>query len=470
MAIHNQKFKEYQSYPGRQIEYTVVPRKYPHYFFEGVQSVDATANSTDVNHGQFGFKSDVIIEKEYTNTTGSVSLKEFNNASYVLRGMMGANPASTFVFDPSRIEHVDVCANVFNKARNKVLRSHWLVDFVPSLSENESLDDIQTKDLNYTAVRKIDFENYQIIHQEWMDADDETYGAAKKGAKDFILKYPAVIDPVIAEAYVDPTDKYSKGQGQVIGKVRHELCPIQFMLRVIVNGQVLDDPSQAVVTTTVVGDTVVSKLHLTEGLPEDGTPVIAFWLYDGNHPIGSSAITTAPVIAEALPQTFDITASGTEWDNILEVRFSEAIRGYENFWVNSGTWGNFELKVITKDHTGAVTGSYNVGSPSIINGADATVPDTVSFAEGTTGAQISRNLLKMDFTNSSALPAFTWTGADVTTDTGTIEWYLSYKGDTSGMLPLSGEDTKELVPVQTIKMVTTIDAADGSATTVRVLN
>ena len=65
MAIHNQKFKEYQSYPGRQIEYTIVPRKYPHYFFEGVQSVDATANSDEVNHGQFGFKSDVVIHSSH---------------------------------------------------------------------------------------------------------------------------------------------------------------------------------------------------------------------------------------------------------------------------------------------------------------------------------------------------------------------------------------------------------------------
>ena len=135
-------YTEYASYPGRQIYYMVVPRKYEPIFFEGVQSIDAASNADEMTHGQFGYKSDVIISKNYKNSSGKVSLKEFNNASFVLRAMTGVSPNASFIFDPSRFEHVDVFANVWNKTRDRVMRSTWLVDFMPRLSEAGTLDDI----------------------------------------------------------------------------------------------------------------------------------------------------------------------------------------------------------------------------------------------------------------------------------------------------------------------------------------
>lgn len=473
MAIHGQRFTEYQSYPGRQVEYTVVPRRYQHYFFEGIQSVDATANSDDVQHGQFGFKSDVIIDKDYSNTTGTVSLKEFNNASYVLRGMTGADPATSFVFDPSRLEHVDVCANLYNKARNKVIRSTWLVDFMPSLSENESLDDIQTRDISYTAVRKIDFEGYQIVHQEWLDPDDETYGANKAGAQDFLLQYPAVIDPVVAYAEIDDTSTDSTTAGQIIGKGRHELCPIQFMLRVIVNGEVLDDPTQATVTTTVTGGQIVqSRLHLTTPLPEDGTPVVAFWLADGNNPHGSRALTTAPVMTDITvgvtttsvdpdPQftkanytagtgwninPFDdgMGGGGPVWDGTLILNWSaalakSAVNGL-HFTTGSG-FDNFNVKVVIIDNSSGTSTTYNLGSPDLIGESSP----TAQFSTLLGGALISRNKLTMQFTS---LPPISLPSLD-----STIEWYISYQA-VAGVMPLHGDDSKEVTPMHTIRVRT----------------
>lgn len=492
-GIHEQRFTEYQSYPGRQVEYTIVPRKYQHYFFEGIQSVDATANSDDVQHGQFGFKSDVIIDKDYSNTTGTVSLKEFNNASYVLRGMTGADPSTSFIFDPSRLEHVDVCANLYNKARNKVVRSTWLVDFMPSLSENESLDDIQTRDISYTAVRKIDFEGYQIVHQEWLDPNDQTYGANTAGAQDFILKYPAVIDPVVVRAMIDDTSTDSITAGQVIGEVRHELCPIQFMLRVIVGGEVLDDPTQATVTTTVAGGGTViqSMLHLTKPLPEDGTPVIAFWLADGNNPHGARAITTAPVMADIDPVPDDDQVTGFEWDpamtgsggsltggfnssgsgwaGILRVRWSSPLE-YESvtrrlIQDGSSVFSNFSLKVVPVDlETGAAGAAITIGNPAQVG--DVAGSSTGTF-ETSNGTLISRNELLLDFTNNAtALSALNtaFVGQPVA-----LEWYLTYQADTTNNLPLKGDASKEVTPIHTIRCRTegSTNTTDTFATTRR---
>lgn len=468
MAIHEQKFSEYQSYPGRQIEYVVVPRRYPHYFFEGVQSVDATANSDEINHGQFGFKSDVIIDREYKNTTGTISLKEFNNASYVLRGMAGVDPATSFVFDPSRLEHVDVCANVYNKARNKVLRSTWLVDFTPSLSENESLDDIQTKDLSYTAIRKIDFEGYQIVHQEWLDG--------VKGQKDFTLRYPAVIDPVLVDARQDENDL-------IVGKTRHDLCPIQFMLRVIVDGKVLDDATNATVTTAKDGDVIQSVLHLTDGLTDDNVPVIAFWLSDGNTPYGQVAVTSAPVITgiqfidsgvdaqwntsddllnvfQADATEFDTPTGGETWNGLVRVRWSESLASncLADLDMANNKFGNFTLNAsVYTWNTGTqaydYNQSYDFGSPTQIGNGDATQSQQATFdftGRPEDANVISRNQLVMQFDATQANTLF----SAVSGQRAKIIWTLQYVAIGS-VLPIYGEDTKKKTPMHTVMFQTT---------------
>lgn len=466
MAIHNQLYSEYQSFPGRQIEYVVVPRKHPHYFFEGIQSVDATNNSDEVNHGQFGFKQDVIIQRDYSNTSGTVSLKEFNNISYVLRGMTGADPTKTFIFDPSRLEHVDVCANVYNKTRDKVLRSTWLVDFTPSLSENESLDDIQTRDLNYTSIRKIDFEGYQIVHQEWFSTDvDNEYGAVVKGAQDFTLKYPAVIDPVVAFAELDTTTTYSENQGMIIGKGRHELCPIQFMLRVIVNGEVLDDPAKATVTTTVTGSSVVSVLHLSEPLPlEDGNnSVVAFWLSDGNKPYGATAITSAPVMSSAslyndiFNASDKVTYSSSSWDGGLKVYFSAPLGNVNDNAGNieltglkatSGTdFKNLSLRFVINDSN---TAPYTATRDSL-GYAQSVGVSSGTQAQFTNAGLITRNVLDMQFTPNTDINT-----ALSSPTLESIDFYLTYQA-VGGVLPLYGYDSNELTPAHTIHMSLTPD-------------
>lgn len=460
MAIHDQKFKEYQSYPGRQIEYVVVPRRYPHYFFEGVQSVDATANSDEVNHGQFGFKSDVIIDRDYSNTTGTVSLKEFNNASYVLRGMTGADPTTSFIFDPSRFEHVDVCANVYNKARSKVIRSSWFVDFTPSLSENESLDDIQTKDLSYTAVRKIDFEGYQIVHQEFLNTI--------KGQQDFELRYPAVVDPVVAYAKEDDSSTEAQTAGLIVGKGRHDLCPIQYMLRVIVDGEVLDDPTQATVITNVAGVSIQSTLHLTTPIEEDDTPVIAFWLSDGEHPYGATAITSAPVMStlvfdddddfldwDGTTGKFNPAATATSWSGMVKVLWSESINktsvGNLSWDSANSVFDNFELTFsITDNTTGLLlTGTpASVGSPQEIGGGTGSNGAAFDITTGT-GGVITRNQLTLKF-DPTAFDTFV---AGLPGSDYTIDWYLQYRA-IGGELPVRGEDTKEVTPAHVLHVQT----------------
>lgn len=318
MAISD-LYTEYSSYPGRQVVYMVVPRKYEPVFFEGVQSIDAASNADEVSHGQFGYKSDVLITRDYQNSSGTVNLKEFNNASYVLRAMTGVSPSASFIFDPSRLEHVDVFCNVWDKARTRVMRSSWFVDFTPSLSETDNLDEIQTKDIAYTAIRKIDFEGHQIVCQTF------TGDQARDGATEFTLQYPALVDPVVQEA-----EKNLDGL-RITGKGRHELCPFQYLLRVWVDGVVLDDPEQAAVVTTATPTTgaggttysnPVSVVHLRDPLPDNGGDHIVkvMWLADGNAMIAQTGVTAAPVISSVILPT---EAGGTTWSNeLLRVVFS----------------------------------------------------------------------------------------------------------------------------------------------------
>lgn len=321
-------YTEYNSYPGRQIRYMVVPRMYEPVFFEGVQSADFASNADEVTHGQFGTKSDVIVARDYQNTSGTFSLKEFNNASYVLRAMTGVNPSQSFLFDASRLEHVDVFGNVYNKERTQVMRSTWLVDFVPSISESESLDDIQTKDIAYTAIRKLDFEGYQIVCQTfagddpaWSSLSDKlaaSGGGAPNGCKKFTLRYPARIDPTYDKMAVT-------ARGMTVGIQRHELCPIQWALRVWIDGRVVEDPEEATIVTTsvdiieggvVTGTEYTSTLVLRDPLPGDTNVssehiVKVMWLVPGDEAVEQSGVTQAPVMVHAEPK---LDSSNT-WDS-----------------------------------------------------------------------------------------------------------------------------------------------------------
>lgn len=336
-------YTEYSSYPGRQIRYTVVPRMYEPVFFEGVQSADFASNADEVTHGQFGTKGDVIITRDYQNTSGTFSLKEFNNASYVLRAMTGSDPSRSFLFDASRLEHVDVFGNVFNKERTKVMRSTWLIDFVPSVSESESLDDIQTKDIAYTAIRKLDFEGYQIVCQTFA-GDDLSWGAdlqaasgtgAPNGCKKFLLRYPARIDPTYDKVLDTPT-------GVTIGSQRHEMCPVQWALRVWRDGRVIEDPDEAtiVTTSTTVTDangkaktTYYSTLIFRD--PLDGVVgdssehiVKVMWLMPGDEAVEQSGVTMSPVMINVEPlldRTAGSTATPTWVDNKMIIDLSKYV-------------------------------------------------------------------------------------------------------------------------------------------------
>lgn len=328
-------YTEYSSYPGRQIRYTVVPRMYEPVFFEGVQSADFASNADEVTHGQFGTKGDVIITRDYQNTSGTFSLKEFNNASYVLRAMTGSNPAKSFMFDASRLEHVDVFGNVFNKERTKVMRSTWLVDFVPSVSESESLDDIQTKDIAYTAIRKLDFEGYQIVCQTFA-GDDVTWGddpqapcgtAAPNGCSKFTLRYAARVDPTYDKVLDAPT-------GMTIGKQRHEMCPVQWALRVWIDGKVVEDPQDATIVTTsattggktTYQSTLILKDPLSGVIGQPSEHIVkVMWLIPGDEAVEQSGVTMSPVMVHAEP-LLDTTGGTPVWqDNKIIVDLSKYV-------------------------------------------------------------------------------------------------------------------------------------------------
>lgn len=373
-------YTEYASYPGRQIRYMVVPRMYAPVFFEGVQSADFASNANETTHGQFGTKSDVIVARDYQNTSGTFNLKEFNNASYVLRAMMGVDPGKSFMFDASRLEHVDVYGNVFNKARTEVIRSTWLVDFVPSVSESESLDDIQTKDIAYTAIRKLDFEGYQIFCQtfagdepNWVPAGGvydpfkECGQGAPNGAMRFRLKYPALVDPTYDK--VDLTIR-----GAVHGKERHELCPIQYALRVWIDGQVVEDPTKAAIVTSTLRETgePYSVLVLQDplsGVATDSSEHIVkvMWLIDGATKVEQTSVTTAPVMVSANPGLINAGVNPS-WDGKLHVFLSKAV-------VNT-VGGNPDIPPLTDF-------GLSIGGATEINPVNAYFVDAMELDEAT---------------------------------------------------------------------------------------
>ena len=101
------------------------------------------------------------------------------------------------------------------------------------------------------------------------------------------------------------------------------------------------------------------------------------------------------------------------------------------------------------------------------------MPDTVGFNIAGEGTEISRNILRLGFP-ALTIPAtaFSYSGSTplANTDTASVEWVLTYTGNAGGQLPLTGEDTKERAPVQTLRMLTTINQDDGTAVTTRIYN
>lgn len=411
-------YNKYKPYSGRQIEYTVVPHYHPHYFFDGVQSVSATHNSSEYEHGQYTYPSDVIVEKNYEHTSGTVELKDFNNALYVLRGMAGMDPATSFMFDPTHLQPVEVFANVYDRDRSKVLRSTWLVDFLPVLTETENLDEIGVKTLDYKASRKLDFEGCQILTQEWMNT--------KTGDTDFTLFYPALINVRDHWAAMHGLDS-------------HEFCPIPYTLRVIVGGEVLLNQDQAEIQTTADGDVVISTLHLKTPIGTPGTPVVVMWLATGEHLIGRIGLTIAPVMADIIPQG-DWAFGGTGWDGTLEVYFSEALRDIDKLSIDSNNeFANFVLTAIQLDGAGDIV-AQGQACPSSIGGASGGSP---AKFETEPDALISRNKLVLNFAGSvgfSSLPS------PIPVPPGnTLVWTLAYRSYL-GNLPIKGEETDGITP------------------------
>lgn len=426
------KYYEYTSYPGRQLECTVVPRCVPHYFFDGVQSITATHNTDDYTHGQYGANSDVLIAKNYHNTTGVIEYKDFSNVLYVLRGMTGMDPASSALFDPAHFKRVDFCINTLNSDRLRVMRSSWIVDLMPTLHEALDLDNMGTGTVDYAAARKLDFEGYQIVYQEWMNG--------KQGQDEFELFYPAQV--LVRDALAHE-----------LGLVQHELCPIKYMLRVIVGGQVLLDSDQAWVTTIALGDDVRSTLHLKTPLATPGTPVIAFWLADGKHVIGRHGITIAPVMSDVVPNG-DWAIAGSGWDGTLTVYFSEAIKNVESLSIDSNNeFSNFVLQAVELDNLGNVVASGSVCPYDIGGGKNGNPARFAQEGLGLGGTLISRNKLYLDFTGStgySSLPS------PIPVVSGhTLIWNLQYRA-VSGVLPLQGEDTDAITPSHSLDIRTDI--------------
>ncbi len=313
MTMHS----KYAVFPGRQHYVVVVPPKYQHLFFEGVQSIDATPNMEEITHGQYGYKSDVISEKDYKNVTGSVTCKDFGYMQRVLRSMSGQNPDSSFMFDPARLDTVDVFENVFTKARDAIESSKWWVDFNPSTKNASTLDDVETWDFDYTAQRLLTFEGYQIVCQSFVDT--------LAGEKEFVLMAPAIVDPVMEDRTVNSVT------GLTSGNLRHEVCPIQYALRIWVDGKILMDPQDAVLVTREVplvggapGATIYqTTLVLKEPLAKAGQIVKVMWLADGKEVVAGTGVTQAPLMIKAVP--LDDGAASPAWLKKIEVYFSKSI-------------------------------------------------------------------------------------------------------------------------------------------------
>lgn len=341
---------KYSIFPGRQHYVVVVPSTFQHLFFEGVQSMDATPNSEELNHGQYGFASDVITDRDFKNVTGTVSCKDFGYMQRVLRSMSGQDPDTSFMFDMARLTAVDIFENIYNKLRNRVESAKWWVDFTSSAKYSSTIDDVETWDFDYTAKRLITIDGYQIVCQ--------TFADTTLGQSEFILMAPAIIDPVMEDVKMNTTT------GVVNGTVRHELCPIQYALRVWVDGAILTEADQASITTVSNTGVLTSTLHLKTPLAKAGQIVKVMWLADGASLISSTAVTKAPIMLRALPD-LDKSTTPAVWELTMTVVFNKTIDpaaltalAASNFSLTWTTGGNaYSWVPSTIDNTASVTGN-----------------------------------------------------------------------------------------------------------------
>lgn len=368
------KYSFYSIYPGRQHYITIMPRKHSHLFFDGVQSFDYTPNTDEITHGQYGFLSDVINLRDFRNITGTIGVQDYNNANYVLRALTGQDPDSTFMFDPAYIEHSDLIINKYNKRRDKVLTSQWLVDFLPSTKYASTLDEVETRDMDYSATRILEFDGYQIAYQ--------TFANTTAGQYEFTLHTPALV-------HAD-----------------HELCPINYALRVWVSSEsgdssILGSSDQATIVTTTSGTPAVTRstLVLAEPLASDNQIVKVAWLVDGSTNLSPWGLTQGPVVIRATagcttPET--PTDPSNEWDG--------------NVWVVlSKPW---DSTISDSDITDA-TAAWDITPPGA---GSATAPDSITIDDTVSQNQTA---LKLTWTTTSNWP-FSATESDTA--------ILSYSG------------------------------------------
>ncbi len=304
------KHSHYEVFPGRQHYVVMIPQKYSHLFLEGVQSIDSNPNTEDTDYGQYGFTDPVIQEKAFKNETGTITINNYGYASRVLRAMAGQDHETSFLYDKSYNQKVDFFENVFNKTRDKVVMSRYWFDAINAVSGKSDLEGVETYDLEFAASRMLEFENKQIVVQSFTDT--------AVGQKTFTLMSPAIVDPVLADVSTNPAT------GLTTGNRRHELCPIQFALRVWVDGIVLNDSKMATISTSIVGTTLISTLFLDTPLAKAGQVVKCAWLADGATSIAQGGVTYSSVIVQAVPK-LDKTASPVKFDKSLNVYISRLL-------------------------------------------------------------------------------------------------------------------------------------------------
>ena len=189
-------------------------------------------------------------------------------------------------------------------------------------------------------------------------------------------------------------------------------------------------------------------MHLHTPIGTPGTPVKAFWLADGKHPINRTGITIAPVMSDIVPKG-DWSIGGVGWDGTLEVYFSEAIKNIEALVIDGNIeFANFLLTATETDSLGNIV-SQGSACPRDIGGASGGSP--AQFAPP--GTLISRNKLILSFIGSSG---FSSLPSPIPVISGnTLTWNLQYRGY-AGYLPLKGEETDAITPVHSLNIRTSI--------------
>ena len=309
------KHSKYYIFPGKQQDPVIVPTSYQPIFFEGVQSIDGTANATDMQHGQHGSMSNVIEEKSFDNISGTVNIKNLGHMWPCLRAMCNQDPDHSFLFDPAYLTKVDMYVNVNLKDRSKVAFSRWYADFAGSYSGSDPLDDVSTADIEYSCTRLLIFEGYQI----YVDVFPDTV----QGEEMFVLTYPAVVPPVMNNVVVRTPD------GVASGKQLHEYCPIQYALRVWVGDTVLTDPDQATIVTTSEPNPIVtlpniikSRLYLKDPIAKSGQMVKVMYLIPGDVAVAQGGVSKAPIMVSGLPHVDDPNTPAA-WDKKIFVTLSK---------------------------------------------------------------------------------------------------------------------------------------------------